>query len=246
MNEKLLGLAHHSLHFELIGKLENVQYNMIRDRNSISIRVDQMEKVDKLLVDNILDFHFLLSLLIEMSEEQSLEVRRVESEKLFAYVEFVLSDLQNHIAHEIGSGELGWIHRLRERFRLRVDDLHADFNRGLASDNVLRIRQSFPKKTLALIRPLEATFIEIDEDLAGSSPRITTIGFEQTRVHFHFILPWIVVIDSAPKSEIHLVTAVTVGSIHCNGPFESSLYEYSGLRLYGREIAAAVSTSQRR
>ncbi|GMT02081.1 hypothetical protein PENTCL1PPCAC_24254, partial [Pristionchus entomophagus] len=65
-----------------------------------------MQKIEEFLIDNILDFHFLLFLLNEISKEHGLENRRVNREKLLGHVQFLISDLQNDIASSIRHREM--------------------------------------------------------------------------------------------------------------------------------------------
>ncbi|GMT02092.1 hypothetical protein PENTCL1PPCAC_24266, partial [Pristionchus entomophagus] len=82
------------------------------------------------LIDDILDLHFLLSVLGVISEEHGFENRRVNSEKLLGHMQFLSSDLHNNIASSIRKSEM-----IDDRDKpLRAYDVDAIFHSALVID----------------------------------------------------------------------------------------------------------------
>ncbi|GMR44535.1 hypothetical protein PMAYCL1PPCAC_14730, partial [Pristionchus mayeri] len=82
-------------HLESVGELENVGYCEVR--NPIRVTVNHVENIDEFLNRNILDHHFFLPLLSEISVEKSLEEGRMHSQQLLRHVQLLLPNLQNDI-----------------------------------------------------------------------------------------------------------------------------------------------------
>ncbi|GMT02380.1 hypothetical protein PENTCL1PPCAC_24554 [Pristionchus entomophagus] len=123
--------------------VENAALILPLTRDLRSSKVDHVQKVEKFLVDNVLEFNFFLSFLGEISEEHGSEDGRVDSQDILRHSQLLVSNHQRHVARFIGRSEHG---RIDDRsgidfvIALRIDYLDDDFNDDLVVDDEYLIR----------------------------------------------------------------------------------------------------------